>query len=387
MKSGENLHRSLLTLPSARPRIRLQVPGISFRISGVLKSADTPASDDPYLASGSAASPNLLEALDVRSKYRGFGPRIPALRLSLSSPQYKKPASKDMMLMVHPSLIFRAIPALSARIRYSPDRSRAGNRSLIASLDIETATYLDRDLTINVVQVRISDGLASDLSTNGVLRLPLRCRPKDNPVFLYGLFPSESVFGARSTSRTLNITIRASVMVSQSCCPQIEMHWTTMVDFSAALNPTSYGGPAQSLQRSKRPPSQGNVSSLAQTSPETGAVPDFTKHETVPTTDPDITITFAAPREVWVGEPFSLGLSILNRSSTQRQLAITIIPKRRPGDTKRHLSKSSSSSLGGRKDTVITEVITDENLLHAVQRSTGMGSPQLIPLSNDLKIG
>lgn len=312
-------------------------------------------------------------------------PRIPALRLSLSS-QHQKPASKDVTLKVHPSSIFRAIPALSVRIRYSPDRSNASNRSLIASLDIETATYLDTDLTINAVQMRLSDGLATDLSTKGILRLPLRCRPKDNPVFLFGLFPDESIFGVRSTSRTLNIAIKAAVIVSQSHFPQIEMSWTTMVDFPATLNPTTYGGLAQLTQRSKQPSSQGDGSSLGQTSLESEASLDPMK-QTVSTTDPDITITIRAPREIWVGEHFSLDLSILSRSSTPRQLAITIIPKRKPGDTKRHLIKSSSSSLGGRKDTVITEVIMDENLLHAIQRNSGMGSPELVPLSNDLKIG
>lgn len=360
---------------------------ISFKISGVLKPADTPVSDDhdPYLSSGSAASPNLLEALDVTSKYRGLEPRIPALRLSLSSSQFQKPVSKDAMLKVHSYSNSRAIPALSARIRYSPGRSHVGKPSLVASLDIETATYLDTDLTIAAVRMKMSDGQANDLSTEGILRLPLRCRPKDNLVFLFGLFPSESVFGARSTSRTLNITVEANVMVSQNCCPRIEMHWTTMVDFSAALNP-SHGVPSQSVQRSKRPPSfpvtanQGSVSSVAQTSQETGATPDFTNNS-------DIAITFAAPREIWVGEPFQLDLSILNRSSQPRHLAITVIPKRKPGDTKRPLSKSSSSSLGGRKDLVITDVITDENLLYATQRSAGTESPQLVPLSNDLKIG
>lgn len=315
-------------------------------------------------------------------------PRIPALRLSLSS-QYQKPASKDVMLKVHPSSIFRAIPALNARIRYSPDRSRAGNRSLIASLDIETATYLDTDLTLNTVQMRISDGVANDLSTKGGLRLPLRCRPKDNLLFLFGLFPNESMFGARSSSRTLNITIQATVMASQSYCPRIEMSWTTMVDFAATMNPAIQGGPTQSFQRGKQqPPNQGDAPNLAQTSLETEAVMNSMK-SMVSTTNPDITITIKAPSEIWVGEPFSLDLSILNRSSTPKQLAITIIPKRKPGETRRHhLSKSSSSSLGGRKEnTVISEVIMDENLLHAIQRSTGMGTPELVPLSNDLKIG
>lgn len=320
------------------------------------------------------------------SKHQDFEPRIPALTLSLSS-QYQKPASKDVILKVHPSSIFRSLPALSARIKYSLDRSRAGNRSLIASLDVETATYLATDITIDVVQMRISDGVANDMSTGGLLRLPLRCRPKDNIVFLFGLSPKESHFGPRSSSRTLNITIKATVMVSQSKSPRIEMSWTTMVDFSVTSNPNIHGGPAQLIQHNKRPPSQGDVSNSAQTSQEHEATPNPT-NQTTSSTDPDITITVRAPREIWVGEPFSLDLSILNRSNTPRQLLITIVPKRKPGDSsKRPLSKSSSSSLGGRKDTVMNEVIMDENLLHAIQRSAGIGNPELLPLSNELKIG
>ena len=295
------------------------------------------------------------------------------------------------MLKVRSSSVFRVVPALSARIRFSPDRSQIGKPNVIASLDIETANYLETDLTITAVQMRMSDGHASDLSTENVMKLPLRCRSKDNLIFLFGLTPIEGVFGAFSTSRTLNITIDASVLVSKSYCAQIQMHWNTMVDFSAVLNPGH--GLQQSIQRGKWPAtspatvSQSTVTDFTGTSHEMRAFSVSTKDEMVSSTDADISITFTAPREIWVGEPFQLDLSVINRSSKPRHLAITALPKRKPGDSKRHVSKASSSSLGGRKDTIIHEVVTDENALYATQRSAGPDSPRLIPLGHDLRIG
>lgn len=372
--------------------MRLQSPAISFKISGVLKSANIPASHDPYLPSGSAAPPNLLDALDVNLKHGGFEARIPALSHSFTSTPFSNPAFKDVMLKVCSSSIFRAIPALSARIRYSPTRGHIGKPSVIASLDIETATYLNTDLTITAVHMSLFDGEVQDLSTKAGIRFPLRCRPKDNLIFLFELLLKEGVFGAPSSSRTLNIEIEADVMASQSYHPRIHMHWITAVDFSSGTAPT-YGASNQSFQPSKLPPgfsamvSQSNVSSAVGTSQVIKTVPDSSKKEPASTPDPDITITFTAPRGISVGVPFQLDLSIINQSSKPRHLAISAIPKSKPGDTKRHVTKSSSSSFGGRKDAPITEAIMDENIVYATQRSTGMESSRLIPLSNDLRTG
>ncbi len=378
-------------LLSARPKIRLHSPMISFIISGTLKPADTPTSDDPYLTSGSATLPNLLESLVVSPKYPGLDPRIPALRLSLGSSHFHEAASKNIMLKINPVAIFRVIPALSARIKYHAWGHHTNKPALIASLEIETATYMSTEVTITAVQMQLSDGVAKDLSTQGTLILPLRCQPKDNPVFLFGLFPNERVLDGFSTSRILNIAIEANVMISESCRPSIQMHWTTMVGFPAALN-ASQGAPGQSIQRRPQSPSlpvtanQENAHNSAQTSQPIMDNLDSIRQEVASTADPSITIDFTVPHEIWVGEPFSLCLSILNRSSKPRNLAITVIPKRRRGNIKSHLSKASSSSLGVCKDNGITEVIAEENLLYAMQHSAAMGSPELVLLTTDLKI-
>lgn len=350
-----------------------------------MKSTDALVSDDPYLPSGHAASPNLLESLYIGPKRPGLEPRIPALSLLLASPQYHELASDDLILKMNSHAIFRAIPALSARIRYLPGSSHAGKPTLIASLEVETATYLDTDLIITAIRLETSGGLANDLKRDNILKLPLRCRPKDNPVFLFHLYANESDFDAGSTTRTLDITIEANVMVSGKCSPLIQMHWTTIVDFSSVLK-LNYGALGHTLQRNRWSSSLLSTLHHENVPQAMNVISGSVKKEVASTPDPDITINFGAPRQIWVGEPFPLDISIVNRSTKSRNLAISTIPNRRRVESKSHGSKSSSSSLSGRKETEITEVVTDENLLYARQRSMGRGSSQLVPLSTDVVI-
>ena len=103
--------------------------------------------------------------------------------------------------------------------------------------------------------------------------------------------------------------------------------------------------------------------------------------------DLGVSMTLTGPDEIFVGEPFSWDVFVINRSSKSRKLAITVVPRRRTGDLNTQLSNSSISSRSGGNDVAIAGATVDDNQLYAVQRNTKADKVQVISLTNDLKIG
>lgn len=354
-------------------------------------------SKDAYLPSGVPMSLNLFESLKGDPVLQGVEPQLSAFRLSHTNPSDYGSKIGEQSLKVLSPIAFPAIPALSAKVRYSSSSAYMGRPTVIASLDIEAAPFFDNDVIISAIRMQLSEGIAKDLSTGSGVMLPMRCRPKDNTIFLFHLISADDSSHRSTTnptSRTLEITISADVLVSNTCRPHIEMRWKTGVDFSIALNP-SYGAPGQSLQRSKRPaslPMTPSTSShgeipTAQEGEHTGIISNQIRQRTLSVSDLSFTITFTSPSEVRVGEPFSCDMFIVNRSSKPRKLAVTVIPKRRRGEMKGHLSRPSASSIGSRRDTENTDAVIDENLLYAMQKNAGKEVPNIVSLSSDVKIG
>lgn len=295
-------------------------------------------------------------------------------------------------------MAFRGLPAISSRVRYSKSNGRAGRSSVIATLDVETGAFSDEDISITHVKMQLSEGSAEEMGKGLAPLLPLKCKPKDNPTFLFRLTPSgpdQDAFN-QSSAKTVLITVHATVVVSQTCRPKIEMRWKTGIDFSTPLNPL-FGAPAPSMQRSNRPSSLQKTSSSAdgdilpvsardgKASHESGS--DEQRQRPGSVTGFGISISFTAPEYVYVGKVFSWDVLIVNRSSKPRQLALIVIPKRRKGFIGTHSSKSSSSSVKGRKDGEYADSVIDENVLYAMQRNAGHETVELISLSTDIRVG
>lgn len=350
------------------------------------------------MPSGVPASVNLLESLKYDPLLRGTQPRLSAWRLLPIGSTSKETASGDESLRAISQRAFRATPALTARVRYAKCSTFIGKPTVFASLDIEPAPFSDHNMIITAIRMRLFEGSALDLSSAHALKFPITCRPKDNPVFIFHLVPNRGLDDTQnpdSASRTLEISIEANILVSQKCSPRIEMHWKTSVDFSIALNP-SYGAPGQPLQRKQRPASlpvtaaassQNEVPSIALEVNSDTSVPDLGRQRITSSSGFGMNITFTAPSTVRVGEPFCWDIFVVNRSNKSRRLAITVIPKRKRGDFKGHLTRTSSSSIGGRKDTGFADHVLDENLLYAIQKNAAKEAPQLVSLSTDVKIG
>ena len=297
-------------------------------------------------------------------------------------------------MRVLPQRDFRAIPAITSRVRYSRGSTVSGKPTVLASLDIETATFFDLNIRIHAVQMKLSEGSTEDLNHGSEPLLPMTCRPRDNITFLFRLVSGEvfsDPINTKSNSRTLDVSIDAIVLASETCRPRIQMRWRTAVDFSTSLNPT-FGAPSQPLLRNRRPAniSMAQVTSNEFGAPETGQAPitdDGRRELAASISDLGVSITFTAPREVYVGEPFCWDVFVVNRSNRPRKLALTPLLKRKKADPRIHLSKPSASPIGGRQKLGIADAVVDESDVYATQRNASKDAVEIIGLNNDLKIG
>ncbi|KAI4198163.1 MAG: hypothetical protein LQ350_005450 [Teloschistes chrysophthalmus] len=309
------------------------------------------------------------------------------------------PTVTELVVPSKPQRLFPALPAISARVRYSNSGAITGQPCVIASLDIETSPFQQNQVQLTHVSMELFDGLAEDLCTGRAFTLPITCQPKDNIVFLFRLQPKRST--DRSThsdphsSRMLDIMLDARVLISDTCRPKIQMRWKTTVDFSKALS-SKYSGPSQAMRRSNRPASlpvlsdnetsQSASQDLIMTT-DTSDTPQQQRAASI--LDLGVTLTLTAPKDVYVGQPFTWDVFLVNRSDKARKLAIVVVPKRRFGDRTSHMaSLSNPSGVSGRRhDVDYAEPVMDENRLYAMQKANTREVVDLVCLSTDLRLG
>ncbi|KAL8649098.1 MAG: hypothetical protein Q9226_005717 [Calogaya cf. arnoldii] len=383
---------ALLSIPSrktlyfGRPRVRMQHPMISFRTSGTFReppSTTAHISGHKLLPSGVPASINVLGPLSGDRELQGIKPQLTALRLHRISTSTSLDVT-EQPIRSKPQKSFPALPAISARVRYSKSGASSARLATIASLDIETSPFQDDEIELTDVNMQLAAGSVEDLCTGHAISLPKTFQPRDNVVFLFrlvahndsGLEPK-----ANSLSRTLETWINARVSVSKQCRPSVQMKWRTTVDFSTALNP-SYGGPSQAMQRNSRPSSLPLASDVPNSDnnsqQRSAAMPGF-----------GVTMTLTAPREVCVGQPFTWDVLLVNRSDKTRKLAIVVIPRLKAGDHQSHISKSSSLTTAAGQPNGIdhSDAVMDENRLYAMQKGNSKDAVQIVCLSTDVRIG
>ena len=378
---------------------------IEFKAMGILSPGQEQVKNlqDPYLPSGVPASVNLLEPLSHDPNLDGLEPRLTASRLSRVQPLNRGLAtSNNVLKTAHPSK-FPAVPAISSRIHYTRSKNQAGKASLVASLDLEASPFSNVNIELGRVAMTLSEGSSEDL-VGPHKPIPWICRPKDLAVYLFRLDLNTSFLDGPSASaaQTVEISIDATVLVSDTCRPRIRMRWKTGVDFSAALNPV-YGAPGQSMQRNRRPtslpvtPGLPNSNTVPVSAQEDDEAPPLSpnalraRQRAASVGDLGVTITFSAPKTVRVGVPFIWNILVLNGSSRLRKLAIIAIPRRKR-DWKGHVTKSSTTSVGGlyHKEGDTADAIMDETMLYAMQRNTvtgGESQSQILCLSTEIKIG
>lgn len=282
------------------------------------------------------------------------------------------------------------VAAASARIRYRRLNSYIGRPTTIASLDFEVTPFLNCAVVLDKAELHLLDGTVDTLSDVPELLPPITCSPRDDVTLLYRLTseygpdpnPSTTV-----TPSTLDISLGAVVLLSEDCRPRISMQWRTNVDFSLPLNPT-FGGPSHAIQRSNRPASLPMTASHASANSGIRPPSRISLHERVYSAmDLAVTISFSGPASVEVGKPFSWSVFIVNRSPVPRKFALAAIPRRKRADPRSHVARPSSSSIASRKEDQVAEAVTDDNIVHAMQKSAAGQDAELICLSTDIRVG
>ncbi|PLB43879.1 hypothetical protein P170DRAFT_368702 [Aspergillus steynii IBT 23096] len=374
-----------------RPRIRIQHPSFLFIASASLNPSDArqgESREDDYLPSLVPASTNILQPLATDKAFPQKDPFLPASRLLRVVPaKYSEdPIYNVEQASGHP---IRVVPAASARIRYSRLNSFCGRPTTIASLDFEVTPFLNCDVVFEKADLRISDGTIETLSDQQGLVPPVICRPRDDITLIYKLTPEYGPDPNPSTTvmiSVLDISLEATVRLSEDCNPRILMQWRTNVDFSMALNPT-FGGPSQALQRNNRPASLPMTPNQSNSVIGAPANRSSLRDRAYSATGLGVTISFSGPSSVEVGKPFSWNVFIVNRSTHPRKFAMVGIPRRKRADPRGHVARPSSSSLSSRKEDQVAEAVTDDNIVHAMQKSVAGQEVELVCLSTDVRVG
>ncbi|KAI9775974.1 MAG: hypothetical protein M1839_000673 [Geoglossum umbratile] len=387
-----------------RPRIRMQNALIVFSASANLKPVEQVQSEiiEKYLPSQIPSNLNLLESFRDDPALASITPHLSALRVSRVVPAAQVAKEFLQPLRDISQRAYRAVPAVSSRVRYPRLNTFASKPSIIACLDFDVTPFADCSVSLDQVNLTLSGGNVEALIGPHDSGIPLICKPRDDVTLLYRLTPDGIIEmnSHKSNIRILEVSITATALVTEDCHPRIEMKWRANVDFSAPLNP-SFGGPGQHLQRINRPSDlpvtsrTGTASASPSTTagsrpltlgPDTLPVGEYGHQRSISPGDSGLTITFSGPQDVHVGGVFRWEVFIVNRSSRPRKLLLVAIPKRRKADTKRSAPWPPTAG-GGRKAGSVTDAVVDENIVYAMQKSAVMDPVDLVCLSTDIRIG
>ena len=392
----------------ARPRLRLRHPSAVFTASAKLKPAEKSAGRGGYLQSGRPSGLNLLEAFGNDAALGGIRPHLSALRVSRVAPLTDR---KELSQSIRAQKEFKRgiAPAVHSRVRISRPSTVPATFALIAMLEIDFTTHFFCAITLEKVDATIRGGNVEDLNSPAGLSVPTKCVAYDHITLLYRLTPTNVDDMAKNPSRDLNITIEATLYLSDKCQPKLSLSWVTGLDFTVPVNP-GFGPAMQPIQRSNRPSALsiggGETPLVAQSVSRPDSLPmlEASTH-TAETTIPDlgITMTFSAPAgPVYPGDVFTWTVHVVNRSSSSssasekggaiavrspRKLALIALPKRRRNDVLRVIRPPSAGGAPRKKDNQVADAFLDENIVHAMQRSSVVDSTDVVCLSADARIG
>lgn len=399
----------------SRPRIKLQGPSAVFAATASLKPAQLSQATQPqdgYLPSGVASGLNLLGSFSNDPAMHGIRPHLSALRVSRVAPLTQQ--AKDLLQPIKSSpkqLALRIFPAVHSRIRFARPNTTPPSPAIIAMLEIDFTPFFECEILLTDISMSVHDGKVEDLTSQMAMALPMSCVAHDHITFLYHITPDETETLAKNPTRDLNIMIDMTALEQPGACtPKLKMAWTTAVDFTLPVNP-GYGSAMQPIQRAHRP-SQLSINSVASLTAPAVARPDSLpsfealankKEATLSSMGVTVTISGPSPaQKIYPGEIFVWSVFVVNRSPSTstispRKLALVAIPKRRRNDSRVNRPPSTShppstAALGtgpktSHKDRAIADAVLDDNIIHAMQRSSVVDSTEVVSLSADVRVG
>ncbi|KAK1837284.1 TRAPP trafficking subunit Trs65-domain-containing protein [Podospora conica] len=381
----------------SRPRMRLQGPTVAFSAVAGVKPPDS--DDDSYMDSCVPSGMNLLEAFANDPMLGGVKPELSALRVSRVAP-VTHPKDALTQLQGQQRLTLRVYPIVHTRVRFSRPNTTPPSPALIALLEVDFAPFSEFEVSLDKITLAVPDSTVEDLNTEDGMALPLSCVAHDHLTFLYRLAPRHLDSATPQPNRNLVINIDVVVLVAPGCTPRLSMAWNTSIDFTLPVNP-GFGQslPPQPIQRSHRPSQLsigGGGDGRSLVSPSVSrpdALPSLEPPPALETALPDfgITMTFSGPSHpVRPGEEFVWSVFVVNRArpdapSAARKLALVAIPRRRRNDLR--VIRPPSSNGGVKRDKNIADAVLDENVVHAMQRSSVVDGTEVVCLSADVRIG
>lgn len=411
-----------------RPRMRLQGPTVSFAAMASLRPAED-ASDrrkNGYLESRAPLGMNLLQSFGMDPALGGVQPKLSAQRVSRVAPATHT-RDQQRPLPGKKAIIRRIFPAVHTRVRFARTNTAPASASIIALLEVDFTPFFDCEALLSSIALSLPSGVVTDLNAESPgLALPLSCVAHDHITFMYRLSPREHELAAPvlggppspAPSRDLDITVSITALVEPGVCvPSLSMSWTTTIDFTLPVNPgfgTTLNAPT--LNRLHRP-SQLSIDGIASLTAPQVARPDALPSleaataRNTETSIPDfgITMTFSAPEDpVYAGDEFAWTVLVVNRTSPNpaatpagapasippqpRKLALVVIPKRRRNDLRIPRPPSAHATAGSRGGKAapvdqVADAVLDENVVHAMQRSSLVDGVDVVCLSADVRVG
>jgi hypothetical protein len=389
---GEEGHTFVIWKVNAfisRPQGRFHKPAVYFQPMASFKPASTPETNDPhdeYLPSRVPTALNLLQAFENDPALAGIQPRLSAMRINKIAPS-AAPVVKEMVRPIRSGQrpLFRVLPALIWRVRYARIHTSSNDLSLMASLDLEVASYASYDVRIKKVDLTLHGGEATHFAN---VEHDTINKPGDQITYLYKVKPeiaSDGTPALGSKGHYITMSVSAEVLMSEHCQPKIAIEWKTPVDFTKVTEQTTNA--IQAAHRLSTPATQ------ASTTANPDALP---AHDSQTQTAADavnnainITLTISGPPKVTVGEIFTWNVFVVNRTDKPRKLAILVVPKRKRELEKHtsHLSTASGGSQKTDKKDLLAIAVIDENVVYAQQKSARTETAELICLTTDIRLG
>ncbi|KAJ4296771.1 hypothetical protein N0V90_006819 [Kalmusia sp. IMI 367209] len=371
----------------SRPRGRYHKPAMYFQPTASLKPAEKANRsllEDEYLPSRVPTALNLLQSFESDPGLAGIHPRLSALRINKIAPT--APVAKELTRPIRTGQrrLFRALPALIWRVRYSKVQSAINDMSLMASLDLEIAYITGCRIIIDDVKLSLRGGDVKTISDHS--KIAHAHKPGDQLTSLYKITPDLAPDGTPlfgSEGHLLTLEIKAKVLVSEECQPLVTIGWQTAVDFSAEQNSALVKAAhrlSNPLAHTLKNPAPDQVSTQG-----TGSqAADKTQENAI-----HVTLTISGPPRVLVGEIFHWVVFIVNRADKTRKLAVLVIPKRRRDYDRQRPLSSASSIIGYRADNKdwLANAVVDENIVYAKQKNARTETAELICLTTDIRIG
>jgi hypothetical protein len=373
----------------SRPQGRFHKPAVYFQPMASFKPASTPEQTDPhdeYLPSRVPTALNLLQAFENDPALAGIQPRLSAMRINKIAPS-AAPVVKEMVRPIRSGQrpLFRVLPALIWRVRYARIHTSSNDLSLMASLDLEVASYAPYDVRIKKVDLTLHGGDATHFAN---VQHDTINRPGDQITYLYKIKPDIAPDGTPllgSKGHYITMSVLAEVLMSEHCQPHIAIEWKTPVDFTKVTEQTT--NTIQAAHRLSTPATQASTTANPDALPAHDS--QMQTAEEAASKAINITLTISGPPKVTVGEIFTWDVFIVNRTDRPRKLAVLVVPKRKR-DLEKHISHpsttSGSSQKTDKKDLLAIAVI-DENVVYAKQKSARTETAELICLTTDIRLG